>query len=270
MTHILTLWTNDPERTAWAAAAGVDRLGLDLETLGKIDRQSGLGTWISPHQLEDLDIIRPNIGRAELFVRCNPLHPGSRREIEALMARGVRVVMLPNFTSAAMVAQVLDLVAGRARVVPLIERVAATRLVSELAALGIDEIHIGLNDLSIEMGFRNRLALLASPLMDVIADAARMNKVRLGVGGLARALDQALPIASDLVYAQHARLGATGALLARSFFVPGMSRQGFAIEIAKLRERLRYWFEAPPTATECARVELLSRAKTLESSGDAP
>jgi len=262
-THVLTLWTNDPKRAASAARAGVDRVGLDLETLGKVDRQRGLDTWISPHKLQDIDVIGPEIAPATLFVRCNPLHPGSRLEIEALIDRGVRVIMLPNFTNSETVELFLDIVAGRARVVPLIERLAATSLISALAALGIDEVHIGLNDLSIESSIRNRLALLASPLLDAIAAGARANNVRFGVGGLARAMDEDLPIASDLVYAQHARLGATGALIARSFFVPGMSSQDFATEIAKMRERLRFWFAAPPTAIEGARVELCSRVKTL-------
>src|SRR6185436_12988331 len=51
---VLTLWTSDPQLAARADAAGVERIGVDLERLGKRDRQGGLGTWISEHTEADL------------------------------------------------------------------------------------------------------------------------------------------------------------------------------------------------------------------------
>jgi hypothetical protein len=51
---VLTLWTSDPALAARADAAGIDRIGVDLERLGKAERQRGLGTWVSPHTLDDL------------------------------------------------------------------------------------------------------------------------------------------------------------------------------------------------------------------------
>ena len=39
---------------ARADAAGVDRIGVDLDRLGKRDRQAGLGSSISPHTEDDL------------------------------------------------------------------------------------------------------------------------------------------------------------------------------------------------------------------------
>ena len=51
---VLTLWTSDPALAARADAAGVERVGVDMERLGKRARQRGLGTWISPHTEDDL------------------------------------------------------------------------------------------------------------------------------------------------------------------------------------------------------------------------
>ncbi|HVZ99249.1 MAG TPA: hypothetical protein VG841_02910 [Caulobacterales bacterium] len=254
--HTLTLWTNDPDRAAWADAAGVDRIGLDLETLGKAKRQEGLPTWISPHRFEDLARIRPGLKHATLFVRANPLHDGSRDEIEALADARVGVVMLPNFQSSTEVGAFLDLARGRFKVAPLVERLAAIETIARLPALGIEEIHVGLNDLSIDLGLNNRLGALVSPAMDRIAAAATHAGLKLGVGGLGRALDTDLPVASDLVYAQQIRLGATGALIARSFFSANMDAASFAREIGAMRARLAFWADADAEALEHARAEL--------------
>jgi citrate lyase beta subunit len=261
--HTLTLWTNDARRAAWADAAGVDRIGLDLETLGKSDRQKGLPTWISQHALDDLERIRPSIDKATLFVRSNPLHEGSASEIEALLARRVAVIMLPNFTRASEVEAFLGLVRGRARVVPLVERLAALDDIGSLPELGIEEVHVGLNDLSIDLGERNRLAVLGLPVMNRLSEATRRAGLKLGLGGLARVLDDTLPVPSDLVYAQHARLGATGALIARSFFTADMTEARFAAEIARMRTRLAEWSSAPAGELEKARAELVRCAQAL-------
>jgi citrate lyase beta subunit len=250
------LWTNDPERAAWADASGVDRIGLDLETLGKANRQSGLPTWISPHRTEDLSRLKTAVRKAQLFVRVNPLHPGSADEVERLVGEGVEVIMLPNFTEVKTVDAFLSLVNGRALVVPLLERLAAVEAIEELAELGFEEIHVGLNDLSIDLGLKNRLAALAMPIMDEIASRARAAELRLGLGGLGRVDDVDLPGPSDLVYAQHARLGASGALLARSFFTPQMTAVEFDAELRKLRARLREWQAAPRARLEQARSAL--------------
>ena len=257
MTHTLTLWTNDPVRAAWADRAGVERIGVDLETMGKAARQHGLGTWVSGHTPADLDRIRPSVARAALFVRMNPFHDGCRAEVEALLGQGVSVLMLPNFTHLDEIASIVKIVAGRALVVPLVERVAAIESVEAMPQLGIDEIHVGLNDLSIDLGLTNRLAVLATGFIDELASAARAAGLRFGLGGLARALDAELPVPSDLVYAQHARLGASGALIARSFFgVDRVSASSFTREIARLRDRLDDWFGASPRELCAARNEL--------------
>lgn len=257
----ITLWTNDPERARWGGKHGVDRIGVDLETLGKEERQRGLETWISPHRVTDIERIRSELGGAQLFVRCNPFHAGSQGEIEELIAHSVEVLMLPNFTMASEVEGILKLVDGRALVVPLVERRASLGCLRSLKSLGIREVHVGLNDLSIDLGIKNRLVVMASGVLDAFAAEARELGIGLGIGGLGRALDAALPVPSDLVYAQHARLGACGALLARSFFCRGMDEVMFASEMVRLRARLAHWRAMPTQVLEQARLELLGFAE---------
>src|SRR5512143_1317194 len=79
------LWSADPALAARADEAGIDRIGLDLEILGKAERQRGLGTWVSSHRIEQLRDLRAAVGRAELFCRINPINAGSRAEIDAVL-----------------------------------------------------------------------------------------------------------------------------------------------------------------------------------------
>jgi len=261
---LLTLWTNDPRIARNADRAGVDRIGLDLETLGKAARQRGAETWISPHDISQLPAIKQSIKNAALYVRCNPLNPGSKPEIERLIDHGVDVIMLPNFETASEVEQMLRLVDGRATVVPLVERLRALQEIEALARMGeIKEIHIGLNDLSIDLGYPNRFMILDADLLDGVSRRARALGLGFSVGGIGRALDANLPVPSDLFYAQHARLGSGGALIAASFRAAALDEAAFAAEIRKLRMRVDYWRGAPEEELARARLAFQSRVADL-------
>src|SRR5687767_8291754 len=71
---VLTLWTDDPAVASAADRAGVDRIGPDLERLGKRERQPDPTFWLSPHGEESLPQLRRSIGRGALFARTNPPH----------------------------------------------------------------------------------------------------------------------------------------------------------------------------------------------------
>ena len=64
--------TNNPEIARIAEDAGVDRIFVDLEHIGKTDRQGGMDTVQSHHTIEDVKEIRNvglhNIHAAQLVV----------------------------------------------------------------------------------------------------------------------------------------------------------------------------------------------------------
>lgn len=258
----LTLWTDNPVLAARADMAGVDRIGLDLEVLGKAERQpGGLSTWISQHCEEALPSLRQVLRKARLFCRINPINPGSRDQIERLLAAGVEVLMLPMFTSRAEVEAFVAHVDGRARCVLLLENAtAATAIDDILRAPGIDEVHVGLNDLTLSLGRpgANRFHVLGGDLMVRLSEAVRGAGLRFGVGGIGRAMDNDQPIPSDLIYAQYPRLGAASALIARSFFAPSGQIQ-MASDLRRARDRLTWWAAQPAEALEAARQQLLAR-----------
>jgi hypothetical protein len=257
---VLTLWTSDPALAARADAAGIDRVGVDLERLGKAERQRGLGTWVSPHTTADLARVGGALRDADLFVRVDPLHDGTASQVDAVAGLGTRVVMLPMIETPADAARFVGIVAGRMRVVLLVETAAALAAVGDLAAVpGVDEIHVGLNDLALSLGSASRWQVLAGERLAVAAAAVRAAGRRFGFGGIGGVDDDALPIPADLIYAEYGRVGGTAALIARAFPTAG----DLGVEVARARHRLASWRTATPEALAAAHAELARRAQAL-------
>lgn len=208
--------TNRPEIARLAESAGVDRIFVDLETIGKSLRQGGLDTVQSSHTLEDVSIIRQTISTSELLVRSNPIHEGSKMEIDTIIANGADYVMLPFFKTVKEVAKFIELVDGRAKTIPLVETKEAVGCIDEILDLeGIDEIYIGLNDLHLSYGMKFMFQLLADGTVDMLAEKFKNKGIPFGFGGIARVNTGAIPGAA--VIKEHYRVGSTLAILSRSF-----------------------------------------------------
>ena len=109
--------TNDPAVAKIAADAGVDRIFIDMEVLGKAERQGGMDTVQSHHTPEDIAKVRAAIGdQAEIMARVNPLNPNSQTEIDDAIANGADVIMLPMWRTADDLRQLVSMVDGRAKV----------------------------------------------------------------------------------------------------------------------------------------------------------
>ncbi len=253
----LTLVTDDPDLAAEADAAGVERIGIDIERLGKAGRQADHPqARISDHVLEDLARLGPVLRRARLFCRLDPPHAGTGEQVERALGEGARVLMLPYFADAADAARFVERVDGRAETVVLVETAAAAWRIELLALLdGLDEVMVGLNDLSWNMRIGNRFSLLASPLIQAMSAAVRGAGKRFSVGGLGRWDDTSLESPPDLIYAQYPRLQAQGAWLARSFY-QGPKPFDWTSAVQTLRRRLDHWAAQDAAALEDARKKL--------------
>lgn len=104
--------TNDPAVALIAEKNGVDRIWVDLETLGKEQRQKGLNSVKSHHTIEDIRVISPLLTKAEMLVRVNPINPESKKEIDEVIAAGADIIMLPMWKSPKEVLQFLKIVNG--------------------------------------------------------------------------------------------------------------------------------------------------------------
>jgi len=263
----LTLITSDPVLAARADRSGINRVGVDLERLGKARRQSGQDTRLSDHSMDDLAAIGATLDTAELSVRLNPINAHTPHEIESVLGCGAEVLMLPFFRTADEVDTFVRLVNGRAYVVILLETASAVVRIREILAVpGVHEVMAGLNDLRLELGVKSHFEVLASPLLDTLASEVHRADLAFSVGGVARPDDLSLPVSADLVLAQFPRLGATGAWVSRSFFKGVPSDWNLAAAIRALRQRLTEWAGASREMLERARSDLAERARAIASS----
>lgn len=208
--------TKDPAVAQIAQAAGVDRIFVDMEYIGKAQRQGGMDTVQNHHTVEDVARLRPLLDQAELLVRVNPVHPGSKKEIDRVIDAGADVIMLPMWQSVEQVRQFIYWVGGRAKTLLLLENQAAVDcLDSVLTLAGIDEIHIGLNDLSISQGKKFLFQPLADGTVDAVCAKIKAVGIPFGFGGFGRLGGGTLPAA--FIVAEHYRLGSSMSILSRAF-----------------------------------------------------
>lgn len=219
---------------------GVDRLFVDLEKLGKQERQKHVSSWKSHQSPADVTKIRHAVPDAHLLVRLNPLNPATEAEINDALERGADSLMLPMFRTYCEVAEFYDLVAGRANIVPLCETVGSLEAIPEmLKHLPVSELHIGLNDLHLDLGKKFMFQPLADGILEKPCILLREHGVAFGIGGVARAAEGI--ISPEYLLGEHVRLGSDGAILSRSFHRNAITLEqlqestDFAGEIAKLQ-----------------------------------
>lgn len=216
MSICLMYITNNPAVAEIAQRSGVDRIFLDMESIGKAQRQCGMDTVMSSHTVKDVENIRSVITSSEVLVRCNHIYDGSEREIDDVIKAGADVVMLPYFKTVEEVKRFIGYVDGRAKVCLLLETPEAVEKADDILSVdGIDEMHIGINDLSIGYGKKFLFEVLADGTVDYLCDKFRKKGIPYGFGGIASLGRGLLP--SEYVIMEHYRLGSRIAILSRSF-----------------------------------------------------
>jgi 2-keto-3-deoxy-L-rhamnonate aldolase RhmA len=214
--------TNNTAIAEIAQRAGVDRIWIDMEYIGKEDRQAGMNTVKSHHTIEDVFRLRPIVKQSKLMVRVNPLHKAtkeycsSKEEIENTILAGADVIMLPMFKTAREAREFVEIVDGRAKVQLLVETAEAAADISEICKVqGVDEIHIGLNDLHLAYNQKFMFQLLADGTVEKLCKVIKAHSIKYGFGGIARVGFGMLP--AEYIMAEHYRLGSTAAILSRGF-----------------------------------------------------
>ena len=214
--------TNNPAVARIAEDAGVDWIFLDMEVIGKAFRQSGLDTVQNHHTIDDIKRIRKTISQSKLLVRINPIHdalenyPSSKDEIDASIEAGADILMLPYFKTVEEVKTFIHLVNGRAKTLLLLETVEAANLIDDILEVpGIDMIHLGLNDMHLELGMNFMFELLADGTVERLGDKIKAKGIPFGFGGIATLDGGALQ--GSMVLKEHVRLGSSMVIVSRSF-----------------------------------------------------
>lgn len=214
--------TNRTEVALIAEKAGVERIFVDMEYIGKSERQKGMNTVQNHHTVEDVKNIKNTVSKSEVMVRINPIHDatedycGSQEEIDTVIEAGADLIMLPYFKTAEEVRSFIKMVNGRVRTIPLVETPEAVKVIDEILEIpGIDEIFIGLNDLGIGYGKTFMFEVLADGTVERLCKKFREKGIPYGFGGIA-SLGKGL-LKGEYVIKEHYRLGSTCVILSRSF-----------------------------------------------------
>lgn len=214
--------TNNPKVAEIIERAGVDRIFIDMEYIGKSERQGGMNTVQLHHTIDDVKKIKKVVRKADIMVRVNPIHDesveysSSEKEINDVIDAGANIVMLPYFKSCEEVKKFLKIINKRVRTSLLLETPEAVQAIDDILKFdGIDEIHIGLNDLSLGYGKKFMFELLLDGTVERLCLKFRMKGIPYGFGGIASIGKGMLP--AEYIIKEHYRLGSTRAILSRSF-----------------------------------------------------
>ncbi len=216
MSLTLMYITNNPTIALIAEKNGVERIWIDLETLGKEERQKNLHSVKSHHTLQDVEAIAKVLKKSECMVRINPWHKMSYLEIEDVLSAGAKRIMLPMWKTVEEVDAFLNAVDNRAKTTLLLETKEAVKCIDQVLENElIDEIHIGLNDLHLSYGLTFMFELLSNGIVETLCKKFKIKKILYGFGGIAKIGEGMIP--AEKIIMEHYRLGSTRAILSRSF-----------------------------------------------------
>ena len=253
--------TNKPQVAIIAQNAGVERIFVDMEHIGKDERQANMMTVKSRHTFLDIEKVYNAIkgGSANLQVRVNPIHKAtkeycsSKEEIDTAIKCGAEILMLPMFKTTMEVEEFVKAVDGRAKTILLVETKEAEQNIEEIIKVGgFDEIHVGINDLHLAYKKKFMFELYVDGILDNLTRKLRENDIRFGIGGIARVGYGMLP--AEYIIGEHYRLGSKMAILSRSFCDANIS--------TNLEEVKRIFEKGIIDIRECEkRVEKYSKAE---------
>ena len=209
--------TNNTKVAKIAEENTVDRIWVDLEYMGKDIRQKNINSVKSNHTINDVTSIRDALHKADLLVRVNPLHADSKNGISSVIDRGADIIMLPMYKTVEDAERFIDIVAGKVKTILLLETIEAEECLEETLKIGgVDEVHIGLNDLHLAYGMKFMFQLLSNGTVERLSETIRKANIDYGFGGIARLEEGLLPAKNIL--GEHYRLGSKMAILSRSFY----------------------------------------------------
>lgn len=221
--------TRRPEIAYIAEEAGVDTIFVDMEFIGKNNRQRGLDTVQNHHTVKDVCNIKANVRKADVLVRINPIHPAlrisagnsidypsSKDEIEAVLNAGADIVMLPFFKTVNEVQKFIEYIDNRAKTCLLVETPEAAEILEQIVEVpGIDMIHIGLNDMHLALKMKFMFQLLADGSVDKWTNIIKRKGIMYGFGGLASLDGGAIP--GRMILKEHYRVGSQMVIISRAF-----------------------------------------------------
>ncbi len=209
--------TNNPVVAKAAELSDIDWIFIDLEYLGKEQRQANMDTVKSRHSVSDIKLVKACLEKSRLLVRINPINANSEKEINDSINAGADILMLPYFKGYMDVKIFLDFVNSRVKTCLLLETPEAVEDINEIISdQRINFIHIGLNDLHLGYKLMFMFELLSNGTVDRIIKEISKTNIIYGFGGIAGLGEGDLP--AEHIITEHYRLKSEMAILSRSFY----------------------------------------------------
>ena len=234
--------------------SNIDRIFVDLEIKGKIERQGHLDTVISSHSLDDIKAVKKVLNKSKLLVRVNPIDEDSKLEIQTVVEYGADIVMLPMFKKSFEVRKFIEYVDGKAKTCLLLE--------TSEALLRIDEIHIGLNDLHLALGLDFMFEIMSSDILEYLTSKFQKKGLPYGIGGVG-CMGEGI-LSGSLIIKEHIRLGSSMVILSRSF-KKDLNAKTLKEEVAKLQEVAKKARNSSSGLLQSSRVELIKSVREITS-----
>ena len=193
----------------------VDTIFVDLEILGKVDRQGHTGGLISNHTYEDIKNLRNYINSSYLGARIDPFNANSEYQINKCIEYGVEVIMLPMFSTVEEVQKVISLIDKRVFLDLLFETPKSLEIIDFIPKKSIRKIHFGINDLSLAYSFKSMFNCLFFKELENAALKCFQLGFEFGIGGIGALGSK--PISPDLIFTKLLKMKSSRVILSRSF-----------------------------------------------------
>tara|TARA_B100000787_G_C16198231_1_gene302634 strand:- start:6052 stop:6846 length:795 start_codon:yes stop_codon:yes gene_type:complete len=207
--------TGSPEEAKFVDDRGVDFIFIDMEYIGKSERQPG-DSVKNRHTIQNISDIKKLCNPANLLVRVNPYGGHSKTEINEAISAGATHIMVPMIASIESIEAVNRIIDGRVFLVPLIETIFSLQNLELIIDRVIPEfVYFGLNDLHRELRLNFMFEILAMGLLEYPADICRKNNIKFGFGGVTK-FDYGV-LNSKFILNEHMRLGSSYVIISRDF-----------------------------------------------------
>ena len=205
---------NDSQRALKFESMGIEIIFVDLEQLGKAERQSHIDSVKSKHLISDIVRIKEKLNKSEILVRIDPVNPNTKVQIDDVIRSGADYIMLPYFTSYKEVEVFFSCVNGRVRTILLFEHKDSLPLIESIHRnFSIDEVYFGLNDLSLSLGYNFMFSVLTNGILDDAIGYCKRNSIKYGIGGVGAFNSGKIP--GKLILREYKRLGVSSTILSR-------------------------------------------------------
>ena len=193
----------------------VDTIFVDLEILGKFDRQGHTNGLISNHTFEDIKNLRNCLQSTCLGARIDPLNSNSEYQINKCIEYGVDVIMLPMFSTVEEVQKVISFINKRVSLDLLFETPASLEIIDFIPKESIRKIHFGINDLALAYSFKSMFNCLFFKGLENAAMKCMQKGYEFGIGGIGALGSK--PINPELIFSKLIMMKSSRVILSRSF-----------------------------------------------------